>query len=231
MAYTKNLMIGVKKKQIHVYELLAGLFVMTLIVSNIASTKIVAVGPLVFDAGTILFPLAYIVGDIVTEVYGYRKMRSLLYVGITTLLLTMLTFWVVQLLPAASDWHNQAAYDATLGVVWRIAFASMVAIFVGELINAYILASMKIHTKGAKLWQRLIGSSAVGSLIDTAVFSIMAFAGTMSNDAMIHLIATVFAIKVATEVIISPVTVKLIERIKRHERIDTYEKPAAYLVD
>lgn len=231
MAYTKNLMIGVKKKQIHVYELLAGLFVMTLIVSNIASTKIVAVGPLVFDAGTILFPLAYIVGDIVTEVYGYRKMRSLLYVGITTLLLTMLTFWVVQLLPAASDWHNQAAYDTTLGVVWRIVFASITAIFAGELINSYILAAMKIRTKGAKLWQRLVGSSAVGSFVDTTLFSVIAFAGTMNGDTMVQLIATVFGIKMATEIIISPLTMKVIERIKRHERIDTYEKPAVYLVD
>lgn len=224
-------MIRLRKKQIRVYELLAGLFVMTLIVSNIASTKIVAVGPLVFDAGTVLFPLAYIVGDIVTEVYGYRKMRSLLYVGITTLLLTMLTFWVVQLLPAASDWHNQAAYDATLGVVWRIVFASCAAIFVGELINSYLLAHLKIKTKGKMLWHRLVGSSAVGSIVDTTLFSLLAFAGTMSGNAMISLIVTVFGIKMATEIIISPLTMKVIERVKRHEQIDTYEKPASYLID
>lgn len=224
-------MIRLKKKQIRVYELLAGLFVMTLIVSNIASTKIVAVGPLVFDAGTILFPLAYIVGDIVTEVYGYRKMRSLLYVGITTLLLTMLTFWIVQQLPAASDWHNQAAYDATLGVVWRIVFASCAAIFVGELMNSYLLAYLKIKTNGKQLWYRLVGSSAVGSLVDTALFSLLAFAGTMSGDAMLSLIATVFGIKMATEIILSPLTMKVIDRVKRHEQIDTYEKPASYLID
>ena len=224
-------MIRLKKKQIRVYELLAGLFVLTLIVSNIASTKIVAVGPLVFDAGTILFPLAYIVGDIVTEVYGYRKMRSLLYVGIMTLLLTMLTFWIVQLLPAASDWHNQAAYDATLGVVWRIVFASIAAIFVGELINSYLLALLKIKTKGKQLWYRLVGSSAVGSLVDTTLFSVLAFAGTLSGDAMLQLIITVFGIKMATEVILSPLTMKVIDRVKRHEQIDTYEKPASYLID
>mgnify|MGYP003619073580 CR=1 FL=1 len=224
-------MIRLKKKQIRVYELLAGLFVLTLIVSNIASTTIVAVGPLVFDAGTILFPLAYIVGDIVTEVYGYRKMRSLLYVGIMTLLLTMLTFWIVQLLPAASDWHNQAAYDATLGVVWRIVFASIAAIFVGELINSYLLALLKIKTKGKQLWYRLVGSSAVGSLVDTTLFSVLAFAGTLSGDAMLQLIITVFGIKMATEVILSPLTMKVIDRVKRHEQIDTYEKPASYLID
>ncbi len=224
-------MFWLRKKQVHAYELLAGLFVMTLIVSNIASTKIVAVGPLVFDAGTILFPLAYIVGDIVTEVYGYRKMRSLLYVGISTLLLTMLTLWVVQVLPSAADWHNQAAYESTLGVVWRIAFASMAAIFVGELINSYLLAHLKIKTKGKMLWQRLVGSSVVGSLVDTTVFSLLAFAGTVSGDAMLQLIFTVFGIKIATEVIISPLTMKVIEYIKRHEQIDTFETPATYLVD
>lgn len=224
-------MFWLRKKQVHVYELLAGLFVMTLIVSNIASTKIVAVGPLVFDAGTILFPLAYIVGDIVTEVYGYRKMRSLLYVGISTLLLTMLTLWVVQVLPSAADWHNQAAYESTLGVVWRIAFASMAAIFVGELINSYLLAHLKIKTKGKMLWHRLVGSSAVGSLVDTTVFGLLAFAGTVSGDAMLQLIFTAFGIKIATEVIISPLTMKVIEYIKRHEQIDTFEMPATYLVD
>ena len=165
-----------KRKPIHVYELLAGLFVTTLIVSNIASVKMVSVGPLVFDAGTILFPLAYIVGDIVTEVYGYRKMRSLLYVGIAMLLLTATTFWLVGMLPAQADWTGQGSYDTILGVVWRIVFASVTAILVGELINSYVLATLKIKTKGKMLWHRLVGSSAIGSLVDTMIFSILAFA-------------------------------------------------------
>lgn len=220
-----------RKKSVHVYELLAGLFVMTLIVSNIASTKIVAVGPLVFDAGTILFPLAYIVGDIITEVYGYRKMRSLLYVGIISLLLTMTTFWIVQILPGASDWHNQAAYDSILGVVWRIVFASVAALFVGEILNAYVMGSLKIAQKGKGLWYRMIGSSAIGSLVDTVVFSTIAFLGVMSFDVLVQLVLTVFLIKISTEIIVSPVTMALITRIKRHEHIDTFEKPATYLVN
>lgn len=224
-------MIFGRTKQIHVYEMLAGLFVMTLIVSNIASTKIIAVGPLVFDAGTILFPLAYIIGDVVTEVYGYRKMRSLIYVGVTTLLLTMLTFWLVQLMPASSDWPNQVAYDSILGVVWRIVFASIIALFLGEIMNAYVMAKMKVTTKGKGLWYRMIGSSGVGSLIDTVVFSVLAFAGTMSGDILLQLIITVFLIKMATEIAISPLTMRVIERIKRHEKLDTYEKPATYLVN
>lgn len=204
---------------------------MVLIVSNIASIKMVAVGPLVFDAGTILFPLAYIVGDVVTEVYGFRKMRRLLYVGIGMLVLTAVTFWVVGLLPAQSDWHGQGAYDAVLGVVWRIVGASIAAIFVGELMNAYVLAVLKIKTKGKLLWHRLVGSSAVGSLVDTTVFSLLAFAGTISSSAMAQLITTVFIIKITTEIIISPLTIKVIAAIKQHEKLDVYEAPATHLVN
>lgn len=223
-------MFWLKKKSIHVYEMLAGLFVMTLIVSNIASVKMVHIGPLVFDAGTVLFPLAYIVGDIVTEVYGFRKMRSLLYVGIVSLLLTSATFWLVGVLPAEASWGNQVAYDSILGVVWRIVFASTTAIFVGELINSYVLARMKIQTKGKRLWARLVGSSAVGGLVDTIVFSVLAFAGTIPGDVLAQLIATVFLLKLATEVTVSPITMRIITVIKRHEKADSFEQPTFRLV-
>ncbi len=220
-----------QKKQLHIYEMLAGLFVMTLIVSNIASIKVVAIGPLVFDAGTILFPLSYIVGDIVTEVYGYRKMRSLLYVGVVSLILTMTTFWVVQILPASPDWPNQVAYESILGVVWRIVLASVTALFLGEIMNAYVMARMKVRSKGKNLWVRMISSSVVGSAIDTVVFSTVAFLGTMSFGALAQLMITVFLIKITTEVIVSPLTIKIINIIKRREKIDTYEQPATYLVN
>ncbi|XMB33624.1 queuosine precursor transporter [Candidatus Saccharibacteria bacterium oral taxon 955] len=220
-----------QKKQLHIYEMLAGLFVMTLIVSNIASIKVVAIGPLVFDAGTILFPLSYIVGDIVTEVYGYRKMRSLLYVGVVSLILTMTTFWVVQILPASPDWPNQVAYESILGVVWRIVLASVTALFLGEIMNAYVMARMKVRSKGKNLWARMISSSVVGSAIDTVVFSTVAFLGTMSFGALAQLMATVFLIKITTEVIVSPLTIKIINIVKRREKIDTYEQPATYLVN
>ena len=220
-----------QKKQLHIYEMLAGLFVMTLIVSNIASIKVVAIGPLVFDAGTILFPLSYIVGDIVTEVYGYRKMRSLLYVGVVSLILTMTTFWVVQILPASPDWPNQVAYESILGVVWRIVLASVTALFLGEIMNAYVMARMKVRSKGKNLWVRMISSSVVGSAIDTMVFSTVAFLGTMPFDALAQLMITVFLIKITTEVIVSPLTIKIINIVKRREKIDTYEQPATYLVN
>ena len=135
------------KKTFIYYEVLVALLITTLIVSNIASVKLVQLGNLVFDAGTILFPLAYIIGDIITEIYGFRRMRRLLYIGLAMLALTTVVFAIVQVLPSPADWQNQAAYTVILGVVWRIVFASMVAFFVGELLNSYILAKLKIKTK------------------------------------------------------------------------------------
>ncbi len=220
-----------KRQSFHAYEFLAGLFITILIISNIASVKMVSVGPFIFDAGTVLFPLAYIVGSIVTEVYGYRSMRSLLYTGIAMLLLTATTFWLVGMLPAQASWTSQGAYDAIFSVVWRIVFASITAIFIGELVSAYLLAMLKIKTNGKKLWGRLVGSTVIGSLVDTMVFSLLAFAGTMSGSAMLQLIGTVFLIKICTEIIFSPLTVRGIYYIKKHEKLDSYEQPAAYLVN
>lgn len=213
------------RRPAQIYELLAGIFVTTLIVSNIASTKIVAFGWLVFDAGTILFPLAYIVGDIVTEVYGFRRVRALIYVGVSMLLLTNIVIWIVGMLPADASWANQAAYEAVLGTVWRIVLASTIAILVGELINSYVLARLKIKTRGRNLWLRLIGSSAAGSAVDTLIFSLIAFAGTMPLETLLVLMATVYVLKIATEILISPLTMRLIAAIKSREGIDSYEAP------
>ena len=219
-------------QKIYSYELVAGLFITTLIVSNIASTKIIAAGSLVFDAGTVLFPLAYIVGDIITEVYGYRKMRRLIYVGSLSLLVAMATFWLVQVLPASSEWSsNQAAYETILGVVWRIVFASIVALFCGEIVNAYVMARAKVRTKGKGLWLRMVGSSAAGSALDTVLFSLIAFVGTMSVVTLVQLMVTVFLIKMSVEIVVSPLTMRLIMWVKQRERLDTFEQPARYLVN
>ena len=137
-----------RQHQYSLYDIFTVLFVTTLLVSNIVSVKIVSVGWLTFDAGTVLFPLAYIVGDIITEVYGYRQMRRLIYNGVAALMLMTLTFWVVQLLPADSSWTGQAAFESTLGVVWRLAIGSVAALFVGEIMNAYVMGRMKVARLG-----------------------------------------------------------------------------------
>jgi len=220
-----------KQSNFTAYEILVALFITVLIVSNIASTKIVHFYSLTFDAGTILFPLAYIVGDIITEIYGFRKMRRLIYLGIGMLLITTLTFYIVGLLPHAIDWTGQDAYNSILGVVWRIVGASIIALFFGEFFNSYILAKLKIQTKGKGIWGRVVGSTAIGSLIDTTLFSTIAFAGTMSSSTLIQLIATVYLVKVVTEVVVSPITLQIIAYIKKTENIDTFEAPALSLTN
>jgi len=220
-----------KQSNFTAYEILVALFITVLIVSNIASTKIVHFTSLTFDAGTILFPLAYIVGDIITEIYGFRKMRRLIYLGISMLLITTLTFYIVGLLPHAIDWTGQDAYNSILGVVWRIVGASIIALFFGEFFNSYILAKLKIQTKGKGIWGRVVGSTAIGSLIDTTLFSTIAFAGTMSSSTLIQLIATVYLVKVVTEIVVSPITLQIIAFIKRTENIDTFEAPALSLTN
>ena len=220
-----------KQHQYSLYDIFAVLFVTTLLVSNIVSVKIVSVGWLIFDAGTVLFPLAYIVGDIITEVYGYRRMRRLIYNGVAALMLMTLTFWVVQLLPADSSWTGQTAFESTLGVVWRLAIGSVVALFVGEIMNAYVMGRMKVASRGRGLWRRMVSSSLAGNALDTAIFSTIAFAGTMPMTSFWQLIVTVFLIKMAVEIMVSPLTMRLIDRVKKYEKLDTFEQPAKYLVN
>lgn len=220
-----------KKQHYSLYDIFAVLFVTTLLVSNIVSVKIVSVGWLTFDAGTVLFPLAYIVGDIITEIYGYRRTRLLIYSGVAALTLMTLTFWVVQLLPADSSWTGQTAFESTLGVVWRLAIGSVTALFVGEIMNAYVMGRMKVASRGRGLWRRMVSSSLAGNALDTAIFSTIAFAGTMPMTSFWQLIVTVFLIKMAVEIMVSPLTMRLIDRVKKYEKLDTFEQPAKYLVN
>ena len=220
-----------KQHQYSLYDIFTVLFVTTLLVSNIVSVKIVSVGWLTFDAGTVLFPLAYIVGDIITEIYGYRRTRLLIYSGVAALTLMTLTFWVVQLLPADSSWTGQTAFESTLGVVWRLAIGSVTALFVGEIMNAYVMGRMKVASRGRGLWRRMVSSSLAGNALDTAIFSTIAFAGTMPMTSFWQLIVTVFLIKMAVEIMVSPLTMRLIDRVKKYEKLDTFEQPAKYLVN
>ena len=220
-----------KQHQYSLYDIFTVLFVTTLLVSNIVSVKIVSVGWLTFDAGTVLFPLAYIVGDIITEVYGYRRTRRLIYNGVAALALMTLTFWVVQLLPADGSWTGQAAFESTLGVVWRLAIGSVTALFVGEIMNAYVMGRMKVASHGRGLWRRMVSSSLAGNALDTVIFSTIAFAGTIPMTSFWQLIVTVFLIKMAVEIMVSPLTMRLIARVKKYEKLDTFEQPAKYLVN
>lgn len=215
-------------KKSSLFAVVSSLFVAVLIISNIASTKVVSVWGLVFDGGTILFPLSYIFGDILTEVYGYSKARLIIWLGFASLVLMSLTFMAIQYLPAASDWQNQAAYESILGFVPRLVVASMVAYWLGEFVNSYILSRMKILTQGKHLWARTIGSTIAGEAIDTVVFSVIAFAGVLSGATLLNLILTIYVMKVGIEIIFTPVTYKVVTWLKKVEAEDAYDNGVDY---
>ena len=205
------------------FDIILGVFVAVLLISNVASTKIVQFGPFTFDGGTLLFPLVYIFGDVLTEVYGYRRARRVIWTGFFSALLMSLVFIVVGELPAASDWNNPAASDAILGLTPRIVLASLVAYFSGEFSNSYILAKMKIWTKGKHLWSRTIGSTVVGEGIDTALFVVIAFAGVLPGSLLLTVIISNYIFKVAFETAATPLTYLIVNRLKQTEHADVFD--------
>ena len=198
-------------------------FVSVLLISNVASTKIINFNWFTFDGGTLLFPLSYIFGDVLTEVYGYKRARSVIWMGFFMALLMSLIFIIVDKLPAASGWNYQAAYDAILGLTPRIVAASLVAYFFGEFSNSFILAKMKIWTKGKMLWTRTIGSTIVGELVDSMLFVFIAFLGILPFPLLITLIISNYIFKTGIEIIFTPVTYKVIEFLKKKEKEDYYD--------
>ena len=208
---------GVTKS--HAYTLIVSLFTAILLISNIASTKLFGLWEtdIIIDGGTILFPLAYILGDVITEVYGFKRAKFIIFCGFIAMALMSATLFAVQLLPPASDWANQGAYEAILGLVPRIAIGSLIAYMVGELLNSYVMAAMKAKTNGKYLWARALGSTVVGALADTVLFSTIAFAGIIPADALIGLIATVYLIKLIVEVAVLPITYRVVKYLKRIE--------------
>lgn len=198
-------------------------FVSVLLISNIASTKIVDFGWFTFDGGTLLFPLSYIFGDIMTEVYGYKKARNVIWLGFISALVMSIVFMVVGALPPAADWGNQAAYDAILGLTPRIVLASLFAYFCGSFSNSFILAKMKILTKGKLLWTRTIGSTVVGELVDSTLFILIAFWGVLPGTLLVTLIVSNYIFKTLVEVVFTPITYKVVNFLKKKEQEDYYD--------
>ena len=206
------------------YDIIGALFVAVLIISNIASAKVASVMGFNFDGGTILFPISYIFGDILTEVYGYKKSRRIIWTGFFCLVVMALTLLVVQFLPSAKDWPNQTAFEAVLGFIPRLVIASMLAYLAGEFTNSFILAKMKIWTAGKKLWGRTIGSTIVGQGVDSLVFGFIAFYNILPLPALLNLIGTIYVFKVLYEILATPLTYKAVNFLKKAENQDHYDK-------
>ena len=205
------------------FDLITGLFVAVLLISNIASSKIVEIWKFTFDGGTILFPLSYIFGDILTEVYGYRRSRRVIWIGFFCALLMSLTLGLIGLIKPASGWEFQEAYMRILGQTPRIVSASLIAYFTGEFSNSFVLAKMKILTKGKWLFTRTIGSTIVGEGIDTVIFVAIAFLGVYPNNLVLLIIISNYIFKVSLEIIFTPLTYKIVGFLKRTEKVDWFD--------
>jgi uncharacterized integral membrane protein (TIGR00697 family) len=206
------------------YDLIVAAFCGLLLISNVGATKAIAFatpsawpGLIVTDGGAFLFPLTYVLGDVLAEVYGLRKARRAILIGFVLAGLASLTFWLVSITPPATGWTNQDAWAAVLGFVPRIVLASLLGYLAGQFLNAYVLVKIKQRTAEGKLWARLIGSTLVGEAADTLVFCLVAFSGILTGSTLVNYVITGYVYKVMVEVVMLPVTYLVIRQVKKRE--------------
>jgi uncharacterized integral membrane protein (TIGR00697 family) len=224
------------QREYRYYEFVMAAFIVVLVCSNligpakIAQLDLPVLGTLTFGAGVLFFPISYVFGDILTEVYGYARSRRVIWMGFAGLAFAAFMSWVVVHLPPAPFWKHQEAYEIAFGLTWRIALASMVAYFCGEFVNSFVLAKMKIMTQGRWLWTRTIGSTIFGEGVDSVIFYPLAFYGTgvIPNDKLPLVMLAQFVTKVAVEVLFTPVTYAIVGWLKRAEHEDFYDRDTKF---
>ena len=207
---------------------IAMLFVATLIASNIMAVKIIEISGRLLPAAIIIFPISYIIGDILTEVYGFRHARIVIWLGFVVNALAVMAFYLGGLLPPASVWDGQSSYELILGYTPRLLLASFSAYLVGEFTNSLILAKMKVATRGRWLWSRTIGSTIVGQALDSVVFIVLAFAGTLPSQLVIEIVLTQWTVKVLYETAATPVTYGVVAWLKKREGVDHYDSGISF---
>ncbi len=214
------------------YDFILGAFVCTILCSNligpakVATVHLPVLGEFTFGAGVLFFPISYVFGDVLTEVYGYARSRRVIWAGFGGLAFASLMAWVVVALPAAPFWTHQQAYEIAFGSTWRISAASMTAYFCGEFVNSFVLAKMKILTEGKWLWTRTVGSTIFGEGVDSLIFYPLAFYGTgiIPNEKLPVVMLAQFIGKVGVEVVFTPVTYWIVGELKRTEHEDYYDR-------
>lgn len=207
------------------YDFVMAAFVTVLLCANlIGASKVATLFDFTFGAGVLFFPISYIFGDILTEVYGYARSRRVVWAGFAALLFASLMSLVILAFPPASNWPHQGAFETVFGNTWRIALASMIAYLCGEFCNSYVLAKMKIWTEGRFLWMRTVGSTIVGEAVDSAIFYPVAFAGVWSREQVIAVMLSNYALKVAWETANTPITYRVVSFLKRVESEDYYDR-------
>lgn len=219
-------------RSLRYFDLVLAAFVVILLLSNVLGAGKVSeitlplVGLWPFGAGILFFPISYVIGDVLTEVYGYARARRCIWVGTAALLFMAFMSWVVVALPPAADWTGQAAYEQVFGQVPRIVLASIIAFWAGEFVNSAVLAQMKVWTAGRHLWMRTIGSTIAGQGVDSLIFYPLAFWGATgwTNDLVLKVLLTQWALKVAWEAILTPVTYAVVGALKRREGMDVFDE-------
>jgi uncharacterized integral membrane protein (TIGR00697 family) len=212
------------------FDLVMAAFVTVLLLSNVIGAGKVAVirlplvGDWPFGAGILFFPVAYVIGDVLTEVYGYARARRCIWAGFAALLFMAFMAFVVVALPPAATWGGQAAYEQVFGQVPRIVLASIAAFWAGEFVNSYVLARMKVWTRGRHLWSRTIGSTIAGQGVDSLIFYPLAFYGVWDNETLLVVLLTQWALKVGWEALLTPVTYAVVGLLKRREGVDVYDE-------
>jgi queuosine precursor transporter len=216
-------------RQFRYYDFIMAAFVAILLLSNIigaakpAQVTFPIIGTQVFGAGILFFPISYVIGDVLTEVYGYARARRCVWAGFGGLIFMAFMSWVVVKLPPAAHWPNQAAYESVFGNTWRIVMASIAAFWAGEFVNSFVLAKMKIWTRGEKLWTRTIGSTIFGQAVDSVIFYPLAFLGTWETSQVVTVLITNWLLKVLWEIVLTPVTYAVVGRLKRSEGVDVFD--------
>ena len=207
------------------YDLVMAAFVTVLLCANlIGPGKVAKIGPITFGAGVLFFPISYIFGDVLTEVYGYARARKVVWAGFAAEAFASLMAWVVVSFPPAPSWPHQAAYETVFGATWRIVLASLLAFWAGEFCNSYVLAKMKVWSAGQRLYQRTIGSTIAGEAVDSLIFYPVAFFGIWSREQLLLVMMTNYGIKVGWEILATPITYKVVAWLKRVEHEDYFDR-------
>ncbi|MDP1694207.1 MAG: queuosine precursor transporter [Candidatus Woesearchaeota archaeon] len=210
------------------FSIISSIFVAVLMVSNTIATKLFSLGPFIFTGAIFVFPISYIFGDILVEVYGYSHSRKIIWTGFFALISMSIIYWLVGLLPPAPGWENQEAYVAILGVVPRIVIASIIGFWVGEFSNAFVFAKLKVLTSGKHLWTRTIGSTIVGQGVDTTLFTFIGFFGIIPNRVLVAAILSGYIFKVVYEAVATPLTYKIVGFLKKREGIDHFDYKTSF---
>ncbi len=206
------------------FDLVMAAFVVVLVLSNvIGAAKLSTVAGFTFGAGILFFPLSYVIGDVLTEVYGYARARRVIWAGFAALVFMAVMSFVVVALPPSASWTGQAAYEQVFGQVPRIVLASITAFWAGEFVNSYVMAKMKVWTKGEKLWTRTIGSTVVGQGVDSLLFYPIAFLGVWETSDVVLVMVTNWALKVGWEAVLTPVTYRVVAFLKKREGVEIFD--------